>query len=109
MKLRAVACAIFIGIAAVSCAAFGQTTVADVLPKLPAPAGPFGIGRIGYDSVDTSRPDQHSTAPNARRESMGYFWYPAQKSADPKGHYLPGAQFMDALPEVHQTRARART
>lgn len=65
--------------------------------ELPAPSGPFGIGRIGYDWIDTSRPDRYSSDPNAHRRLMVYLWYPtSQKSAATKGEYLPGAKQMDA-------------
>ena len=80
-----------IGLIAWSCAAFGQgTQPADALPKLPVPSGPFGIGRVGYDWADPSRPDQYSSDPKAHRKLMVYFWYPtSEKSADVKGPYLP--------------------
>jgi dienelactone hydrolase len=66
-------------------------------PELRIPSGPFGIGRIGCDWTDTSRPDQFSSYPNAHRRLMVYLWYPtSQKSADAKGAYLPGAKQMDA-------------
>ncbi len=88
-------------------AAFAQTTnsqgvqAKDVLPRIPVPRGSYGIGRVGYDWTDPSRPDRYSLVPNAHREMMVYMWYPTSaKSADAKGPYLPGAQRMDALPEV---------
>lgn len=86
------------------CAASGQKT--DTLPQLPLPSGPFGIGRIGYHWVDSSRMEPYSSQPNAHRELMVYFWYPTSaKSPDAKGPYLPGAQRMDARPDV-QPRMR---
>ena len=98
---------ILIGLIAGACAAFGQTRdiqtaqLTDTLPKIPVPSGPFGIGRVGYDWVDTSRPDRYSSESKAHRELMVYMWYPTSaRSADTKGPYLPGAQRMDALPEV---------
>lgn len=104
---RAIAYVLFLGLFAGSWAAFGQipnpegVRPTDASPKLPVPSGPFGIGRVGYDWVDPSRPDRHSTEPNAHRELMVYFWYPTSaKSADTKGPYLPGAQRMDELPEI---------
>src|SRR5579875_2584389 len=103
---------ILIGLIAGFCAAFGQARnmqteqLTDALPKIPVPSGPFGIGRVGYRWVDTSRPDQYSLEPKAHRELMVYFWYPTSvKSADAKGLYIPGGQRMDALPEV-QARMR---
>src|SRR5215467_10044648 len=53
MKLRFISYASIISLIAWGCAAFGQSTQpADAVPKLPAPSGPFGIGRVGYDWVD---------------------------------------------------------
>jgi predicted esterase len=66
-------------------------------PQLPAPSGPFGIGRIGYDWADRSRPDRFSSDPHAHRSLLVYLWYPtSEKSAEAKGPYLPGAKQMDA-------------
>src|SRR6516164_8066668 len=95
---------IIIGLIAWGSGIFAQgTQPADALPKLPAPSGPFGIGRVGYDWVDPLRPDRYSSDPNAHRELMVYFWYPTSgKSADAKGPYLPGAQRMDTLPEIQK-------
>jgi pimeloyl-ACP methyl ester carboxylesterase len=97
----------FLGLILACCGAYGQTRNPDVvqptdeLPKIPGPSGSFGIGRVGYDWVDQSRPDRHSSDPNAHRELMVYFWYPTStKSADTKAPYLPGAQRMDVLPQV---------
>jgi len=73
---------------------------AAILPQIPSPSGPFGIGRIGFHWVDTSRPDDLD--PKRHRELMVYFWYPTAKSAGAKGQYFPGAAQMDALPEVHK-------
>jgi dienelactone hydrolase len=108
MKSRSLAYALFAGCLAVPLISPGQTTPgkAEVLPKMPIPSGPFGIGRIGYDWADPSRRDEYSTDPKARRELMVYFWYPtSEKSADTRGAYFPGAQQMDGVPEV-QTRMR---
>jgi predicted dienelactone hydrolase len=67
------------------------------IPHLPAPAGPFGIGRVGYEWVDMSRPGGHSTDPQAHRDLMVYLWYPSLRGkAEGTGEYLPGAKLMDA-------------
>jgi predicted dienelactone hydrolase len=72
-----------------------------VAPQLPAPSGPFGIGRTGYDWTDNSRPDHASTDQQAHRELMVYVWYPtSQKDAAAKGAYLPAAKQMDAIPDI---------
>src|SRR6185312_1044766 len=73
-------------------AVLGQTAP----PKLPSPSGPFGIGRVGYDWIDASRPAWNSTDPQAHRELMVYLWYPtAQKHGDVRGAYIPGAKEID--------------
>jgi dienelactone hydrolase len=107
MKPRWIAYVVLLATLAGNCAAFAQTTNSqgaqpdDALPRIPVPAGPFGIGRVGYDWTDSSRADRYSSAPNAHRELMVYMWYPTSaNSADAKGPYLPGAQRMDALREV---------
>lgn len=68
--------------------------------EIARPSGPFGIGRIGFHWIDTSRPDNYD--PKRRRELMVYFWYPTAKSVGAKGQYLPGAAQMDAVPAVHE-------
>ena len=71
------------------------------IPHLPAPSGPFGIGRMGYEWIDTSRPDGHSADPQAHRDLMVYLWYPAPKAEFGKaGLYLPGATEMDVIPVI---------
>jgi pimeloyl-ACP methyl ester carboxylesterase len=73
---------------------------ADQLPTIPVPAGPFGIGRVGYDWIDGSR--------RLPRELMVYFWYPtSNKSAETRGAYLPGARQMDSRPETRAPMVRA--
>jgi dienelactone hydrolase len=89
---------LFVGTAAVPFTSCAQT------PSLPLPAGPFGIGRVGYDWTDDSRQEDESADPKGRRELMVYFWYPAaKKSVETRGAYIPGAQQIDKMPEA-QTR-----
>lgn len=71
------------------------------IPELPTPAGPFGVARIGYEWIDSSRPDMHSANPLKHRDLMVYLWYPSQKAESAKtGMYLPGAIQMNADPAV---------
>lgn len=42
---------------------------------LPAPTGPYKVGRTEFDGVDKSRPDPDS--PGGRREIAVWIWYPA--------------------------------
>ena len=86
---------------------FAQSTKAPnaspaVAPQLPLPAGPFGIGRFGFDWVDSSRPDRYASDAHAHRELMVYLWYPTGQKTTPSAHgiYLPGARAMDANPEI---------
>ena len=74
--------------------------------KLPAPSGTFGIGRIGYEWIDASRPDGYSADPHAHRALMVYLWYPsARGAAGEMAPYLPGANQMDADRDVqHQMK-----
>jgi len=97
----------FLGITTSNCVALVQTTdsrkfqSATEVPQIPVPSGTFGIGRIGFDWVDTSRADPYSSSRRAHRELMVYLWYPTSlKSEGAKGSYIPGAQQMDTTPEA---------
>ena len=59
--------------------------------RLPHPSGKYGVARIAYDWVDTSRPDSFSKDSGSHREMMVYVWYPAQ-------HHLGGRSLADYLP-----------
>lgn len=77
---------------------------ASAAPELPAPSGPYGIGRVGFDWTDVKRRDRSN--PDHPRELMVYFWYPAaQSTVYAHGDYLPGAAKMAARPEI-QNRMR---
>ena len=85
-----------------------QETAAQGTPAakvvLPAPSGPFGIGRMSYEWIDNARLDAYSNNPDpaamhAPRDLMVYLWYPSpRKAAANNGVYLPGAKQMDADP-----------
>jgi Platelet-activating factor acetylhydrolase, isoform II len=60
---------------------------------LPKPSGPFHVGRITYDWVDSSRSETLSRVPNTPREILVDVWYPA---APPK----PGARTAPYLPDA---------
>ena len=73
------------------------------VPRLPLPAGTYGIGRVGFDWTDTTRPDRYSSNPQAHRELMVYVWYPtAANPSCTKGTYLPGARQMDESPDIQR-------
>jgi pimeloyl-ACP methyl ester carboxylesterase len=74
-----------------------QATFAQEVPRLPEPSGAFGIGRVGYDWTDTTRPDPFSTNLDTRRELMVYVWYPTpSEQRTDAGVYVPGAKQIDA-------------
>ncbi len=60
--------------------------------SLPAPSGPYAVGRTVYDWVDTSRLDVLSDRPNQKRELLVWAWYPAQvNTSQAPAPYLPAA------------------
>jgi hypothetical protein len=72
-----------------------------VVPEIPYPSGPLGIGRIGFHWIDASGPDNYD--PKRKRELMVYFWYPTAKSIGAKGQYLPGEKKWTRLPQSMAT------
>ena len=53
------------------------------------PGGPYEIGTITCDWIDTSRLEIFGTDPKARRELMVQIWYPARKSSSsPRAPYI---------------------
>lgn len=69
--------------------------------RLPVPSGKSGIGRVGYEWIDASRPDPYSSDPAAHRALMVYLWYPSPRNAGGEAApYLPGARQMDADRDV---------
>jgi predicted dienelactone hydrolase len=57
---------------------------------LPAPTGPYGVGRIEYDWVDETRIDPFASSAGRNRELPVWIWYPTDPSI--KGEpapYLP--------------------
>jgi predicted dienelactone hydrolase len=51
-----------------------------VLPvfRLPAPTGPYAIGTVTYQLIDTIRPELFTRDSTERRELMMQVWYPAK-------------------------------
>ena len=44
---------------------------------LPAPTGPYAVGRVGYDWVDETRAESLRNGADTRRELAVWIWYPA--------------------------------
>ncbi len=57
---------------------------------LPAPTGPYAIGRVEYDWTDQSRTDPLAPRPGTKRELVVWAWYPAMS--------VPGAKTAPYLP-----------
>ncbi len=64
---------------------------------LPAPRGPYAVGRTVFDWVDATRDEPFGHLAGAKRELLVWLWYPAatERNAQP-GPYLP-AQWAEAL------------
>jgi len=59
---------------------------------LPAPAGPFAVGRLEYDWVDQGRAETFGPGAGGKRELDVWVWYPAEAgAAQAAAPYLPGA------------------
>lgn len=58
--------------------------------ELPAPTGPFGVGRVSAGWVDELRVDPFASSPNQKRELVVWLWYPAQRNEHAvASEYLP--------------------
>lgn len=66
------------------------TPIVDVI-ELPAPTGPYGVGRTSFDWVDLARDEPFSEELADRRELAVWVWYPAETApATAAADYLPG-------------------
>jgi predicted dienelactone hydrolase len=60
--------------------------------ELPAPGGPYRVGRSELDWVDTRREDALADTPGRKRELAVWIWYPAQAGAAARpAPYFPPA------------------
>lgn len=68
---------------------------------LPAPTGPYPVGRAMFDWTDHTRADPLAPTPRNARELSVWVWYPAVPGArDPRAPYAPGAWSQLHLPSV---------
>jgi predicted dienelactone hydrolase len=60
---------------------------------LPSPGGPYPVGRLEYDWVDTSRVDPLDADPQGPRKLNVWIWYPGERSSSftSPAPYLPPA------------------
>ena len=58
---------------------------------LPAPTGPYAVGRVEYDWVDDTRPESLRNGADTKRELAVWIWYPAAvtPASRPAAEYLP--------------------
>lgn len=57
--------------------------------ELPAPTGPYLVGRTIFRWVDPSRPEVMTADPNDAREVMALVWYPAVPGTGRSAEYFP--------------------
>jgi hypothetical protein len=71
----------------------GLVAVRHVQPvTLPAPAGPYRVGRVAFDWTDHARTDPLAPRPSTPRELSVWLWYPAAPHASGRrAPYAPGA------------------
>ncbi|MEO8972644.1 MAG: hypothetical protein ABI406_13725 [Ktedonobacteraceae bacterium] len=84
-------------IVTVSCVAFVEIRRNQTL-VLPAPTGPYAVGRMEYDWTDQSRTDPLAPQAGMKRELVVWAWYPAVRvSGAQPAPYLPSkwAQLSD--------------
>ena len=61
--------------------------------RFSKPSGPYAIGTLTYDWVDTTRLEIFTADPNDHRALMVQVWYPARAlPAAPRAAYLPDAE-----------------
>ncbi|MER7006514.1 hypothetical protein ABT297_26215 [Dactylosporangium sp. NPDC000555] len=70
----------------------GYLGVRHVLPRtLPAPTGPYRVGRTTFDWTDTARTDPLAPEPGQHRELSVWAWYPAPAGTTGRpAPYAPG-------------------
>jgi predicted dienelactone hydrolase len=58
---------------------------------LPAPTGPYVVGRTSFEWVDVARDERFTDDPADHRELIVWLWYPAEPRTDAElAPYLPG-------------------
>ena len=45
---------------------------------MPEPTGPYPVGRVSYDWVNSARTEIYAANPEDRRELVVFVWYPAK-------------------------------
>jgi predicted dienelactone hydrolase len=68
-------------------AASDQRTLTERI-VLPAPTGPYRVGRASFYRIDSSRPEAITEDPADRREVLFQIWYPAEPTGGTAAPYL---------------------
>lgn len=59
---------------------------------LPAPSGPFAVGRVNYEWVNPSAPEPFAPSADFKQTVIGWVWFPAvASSSDATVEYFPAA------------------
>jgi alpha-beta hydrolase superfamily lysophospholipase len=63
--------------------------------ELPAPTGPYAVGRQSFHWTDHSRKESLTDDPNDNRELMVHIWYPAEPAAKTAASpYIPNLELL---------------
>src|SRR4030095_5094483 len=60
---------------------------------LPAPTGPYRVGRASFHRTDVSRPETFTEDPTDNRQVLFHIWYPAEPGGG------TAAPYVDQLPD----------
>jgi dienelactone hydrolase len=70
---------------------FGSLRIEHTIEvTLPAPTGPFPVGRANFDWTDPATPDTLAPVPGTKRELLVWIWYPSGSSGT-MDDYQPAA------------------
>jgi predicted dienelactone hydrolase len=87
---KAAAAAVFVGITLVAILLLVMWWEHRAPITLPAPTGPFAVGRTTYAWTNESATDELAPSPGSKRQVLVWIWYPASPSQqDVPAEYLP--------------------
>jgi predicted dienelactone hydrolase len=90
-RLIALISLLLVGVAGPGDLAAQESTPLPATIDLPAPTGPYGVGRASFERTDDTRDEPFTADPADRRELVLWFWYPAEPLPDAeRAAYLPG-------------------
>lgn len=78
-----------------TCSAWTQGVSNRGALTLPAPTGPFAVGRTIFHWTDPTRPEILSRRPNDKREIVIWLWYPA--APEPQAKTAPYVDHLELL------------